>query len=409
MALLPVDEALRRVLAGVAGPVEAESVALGECHGRTLARDVTARRTQPPFPASAMDGYAVRAEDVASAPVVLDVIGESAAGRRYAGALGPGQAVRIFTGAPVPDGADAIVIQENAEPQDGSRVRILKPATAGSFVRPAGLDFREGEVLLSAGRTIDARDIALAAAMNHATLSVRRRPRVAIIATGDELVLPGEDPGPDQIVASNIYAVAAIVARAGGESIDCGIARDTREDVARVVEIARAASPDILLTLGGASVGEHDLVQEVLSGLGLELGFWRIAMRPGKPLIHGRLGPMLYLGLPGNPVASMVCTALFVVPAMRALLGDNAAAAWPPTEAAVLANDLAANDLRQDYLRATLENRPGELPRVTPFARQDSSMLNLLARADALVIRAAHAPPAKAGERVEIVRLSALF
>jgi molybdopterin molybdotransferase len=409
MALLPVDEALRRVLAGVAGPVEGESVALGQCHGRTLAQDVAAKRTQPPFPASAMDGYAVRASDVASAPAVLEVIGESAAGRRFAGTLGPGQAVRIFTGAPVPDGADTIAIQENAEALDKGRVRILEPAAAGRFLRPAGLDFREGEVLLRAGQTLDARDIALAAAMNHATLDVRRKPRVAIIATGDELVLPGEDPGPDQIVASNIFAVAAIVAKAGGEAIDCGIARDTREDVARVVEIAGAASPDILLTLGGASVGEHDLVQEVLAGLGLELGFWRIAMRPGKPLIHGRLGGMLYLGLPGNPVASMVCSVLFVVPAMRALLGDPAAAAWPPTETAILANDLAANDLRQDYLRATLENRPGELPLVTPFAKQDSSMLGLLARADALVIRAAHAAPASAGERVEIIRLAGVF
>lgn len=409
MALLPVDEALRRVLAGVAGPVEAQSVALGECHGRTLAMDVAATRTQPPFPASAMDGYAVRAADVAGAPVVLDLIGESAAGRRFAGSLGPGQAVRIFTGAPVPDGADAIAIQENAEPLDESRVRIREPAASGRFVRPAGLDFREGEVLLRAGATMDARGIALAAAMNHARLSVRRRPRVAIIATGDELVLPGEDPGPDQIVASNIFAVAAIIAKAGGEPIDCGIARDTREDVARVVAIAREASPDILLTLGGASVGEHDLVQEVLTGLGLELGFWRIAMRPGKPLIHGRLGGMLYLGLPGNPVASMVCTVLFVVPAMRALLGDATAASWPPTETAILASDLEVNDLRQDYLRATLEHRPGELPLVTPFAKQDSSMLGLLARADALVIRAAHASAAKAGERVEIIRLAGVF
>jgi molybdopterin molybdotransferase len=407
MALLPVDEALRRVLAGVAGPVEAESVALFECHGRTLAQDVAATRTQPPFPASAMDGYAVRAADVAGAPVVLDVIGESAAGRRFAGTVGPGQAVRIFTGAPVPDGADAIAIQENAQPLDESRVRIREPAAAGRFVRPAGLDFREGEVLLRAGATIDARDIALAAAMNHARLSVRRRPRVAIIATGDELVLPGENPGPDQIVASNIFAVAAIVAKAGGEAIDCGIARDTREDVARVVAIAREASPDILLTLGGASVGEHDLVQEVLTGLGLELGFWRIAMRPGKPLIHGRLGGMLYLGLPGNPVASMICTVLFVVPAIRALLGN--VASWPPTETAVLADDLAANDLRQDYLRATLDHRPGELPLVTPFAKQDSSMLGLLARADALVIRAAHAPASHAGESVEIIRLAGVF
>ena len=414
MALLPVDEALRRVLDAVTEPVEAESVALAGCHGRVLAQDVAARRTQPPFPASAMDGYAVRSRDVAGAPVALDVIGESVAGRRYAGAVGPGQAVRIFTGAPVPEGADAIAIQENAEALEGHRVRIREPAAPGRFVRPAGLDFREGDILLRGGLVLDARAIALAAAMNHATLPVRRRPRVAIIATGDELVPPGADPGPDQIVASNICAVASVIAKAGGEALDCGIARDTREDVARVASLARDASPDIMLTMGGASVGEHDLVQEVLTGLGLELGFWRIAMRPGKPLIHGRFGDerqgrMLYLGLPGNPVASMICTALFVVPAIRALLGLRDAAAFPPTGTAILAHDLAANDLRRDYLRATLEHRPGELPLVTPFEKQDSSMLGLLARADALVIRAPHAAPARAGEIVEIIRLTDIF
>ncbi len=409
MALLPVDEALARVLASVAGPDEIESIPLGQCHGRTLAGDIAARRTQPPFPASAMDGYAVRATDAATAPVTLRLIGESAAGRGFAGAIGEGEAVRIFTGAPVPDGADAIVIQENAEPLDGGRVRVLEPAVQGRFLRPAGLDFSEGEVLLRSGVTLDARHIALAAAMNHAQLPLRRRPRVAIIATGDELVLPGEEPGPDQIVASNIFAIAAIVARAGGEPIDCGIARDTREDVARAVAEARAAAPDILVTLGGASVGEHDLVQEVLADLGLELGFWRIAMRPGKPLIHGRLGEMLYLGLPGNPVSSMVCAILFLVPAIRALLGDAAAALSPPRESAILGCDLPANDARQDYLRAALEPGAESLPRATPFAKQDSSMLGLLARADALVIRAAHAPPAQAGEIVDIIRLAEVF
>jgi molybdopterin molybdotransferase len=409
MALLPVDEALKAVLAGVAGPLDEETVPLARCHGRTLAQDVAAKRTQPPFPASSMDGYALRAEDVASAPAILQVIGESAAGRRFTGRVGPGETVRIFTGAPVPEGADAIAIQENAEALDDGRVRIREPAPAGRFIRPAGLDFREGVTLLTAGSRIDARAIALAAAMNHAALPVRRKPRVAIIATGDELVLPGEEPGPDQIVASNIFAVAAMVEQAGGEAIDCGIARDTRADVARVVDEARAASPDILLTLGGASVGEHDLVQEVLKRQGLALGFWRIAMRPGKPLIHGRLGGMLYLGLPGNPVASMVCTALFVAPAIRALLGDPAAARWPATHTAILGSDLPANDLRQDYLRSSLEDRPGELPIVAPFTKQDSSMLALLARADALVIRAPHAPPAMAGDTVEIIRLVEIF
>ncbi|MCG6122893.1 MAG: molybdopterin molybdotransferase MoeA [Microvirga sp.] len=409
MALLPVAEALAQILASAPGSVEAETVPLARCHGHTLAQDVAARRTQPPFPVSAMDGYAVRAADVAQVPVALRVIGESAAGRGWRGAIAQGEAVRIFTGAPLPDGADAIVIQEDADRLDDERIRVREGAQAGRYVRPAGLDFAEGETLLAAGRRLDAGAIALAAGMNHAALPVRRKPRVAIIATGDELVRPGETPGPDQIVASNIFALAAIIARAGGEAIDCGIARDTRADVARVVGEAQAHRPDILLTLGGASVGDHDLVQETLTGLGLELGFWRIAMRPGKPLMHGRLGETLFLGLPGNPVSAMVCAILFVGPAIRTLLGDPDAARGAPIEPAVLAVDLPENDKRQDYMRASLTMRPDALPLAAPFAKQDSSMLGHLARADALVIRAPFAPPAKAGDIVETIRLDAVF
>ncbi len=409
MALLPVADALAQVLASIDGPVPEEMVPLAACHGRSLARDLAAKRTQPPFAVSAMDGYAVRAADCASVPATLTVIGESAAGRGFRGDIGPGEAVRIYTGAPLPASADAIVIQEDTQARDGDRVEIREAPPAGHYVRPAGLDFAEGDVLLEAGRRLDAGDIALAAAMNHAALPVRRKPRVAIIATGDELVLPGEEPGPDQIVASNIYALAAIIARAGGEAIDCGIARDTREDVLRVVEAARAAKPDILITLGGASVGAHDLVQEVLRGIGLELGFWRIAMRPGKPLMHGKLGDLLFLGLPGNPVSAMVCAILFLAPAIRALQGDPDAPKGPVRHPGILGKDLKANDKREDYMRAHLTPRAGALPLVTAFDRQDSSMLGHLARADALLIRAPFAPEAKAGEPVEYLRLADIF
>jgi len=409
MALLPVADALAQVLASIDGPVPEEMVPLAACHGRSLARDLAARRTQPPFAVSAMDGYAVRAADCATIPATLTVIGESAAGRGYRGDIGPGEAVRIFTGAPLPTSADAIVIQEDTQARDDGRVDILEAPPVGHYVRPAGLDFAQGAILLEAGRALDAGDIALAAAMNHASLPVRRKPRVAIIATGDELVLPGEEPGPDQIVASNIYALAAIITRAGGEAIDCGIARDTRADVLRVVDAARAAKPDILITLGGASVGAHDLVQETLTGIGLELGFWRIAMRPGKPLMHGKLGGLLFLGLPGNPVSAMVCAILFLTPAIRALLGDPLAPHGAPRHPAILGIDLKANDKREDYMRAKLTPRPGGLPLVEPFARQDSSMLGHLARANALLIRAPFAPEAKAGEPVDYLRLADIF
>jgi molybdopterin molybdotransferase len=409
MALLPVADALAQVLASIDGPVSEEMAPLASCHGRSLARDLAAKRTQPPFAVSAMDGYAVRAIDCATVPATLTVIGESAAGRGFRGDIGPGEAVRIFTGAPLPASADAIVIQEDTQVLDDARVEIREAPPVGHYVRPAGLDFAQGDVLLEAGRRLDAGDIALAAAMNHASLPVRRKPRVAIIATGDELVLPGEEPGPDQIVASNIYALAAIITRAGGDAIDCGIARDTREDVLRVVDAARAAEPDILITLGGASVGAHDLVQEALTGIGLELGFWRIAMRPGKPLMHGKLGDMLFLGLPGNPVSAMVCAILFLAPAIRALLGDPQAPQGVPRHPGILGGDLKANDKREDYMRAHLTPRAGALPLVTAFDRQDSSMLGHLARAEALVIRAPHAPAAKAGEPVEFIRLADIF
>jgi molybdopterin molybdotransferase len=411
MSLLPVAEALRRVLASVREPLPAEDVALDACHGRTLAIDLAARRMQPPFAASAMDGYAVRAADVASPPATLRVIGASVAGRGFAGRVAPGEAVRIFTGAPLPDGADAVVIQEDTRaetlPGNGQRVAVtvLDAAAPGRFVRPSGLDFRAGDTLLFAGQRLDARRLSLAAAMGHARLPVRRRPRVAILATGDELVRPGDKPGPDQIVASNLCALAALAARAGGEGLDLGIARDTFTDLERAIATARESGADLLVTLGGASVGEHDLVQSALARQGMELGFWRVALRPGKPLMHGRLGAMLLLGLPGNPVSSIVCGILFVVPAIRALLGDPTAGD-DPSEAALLGADLRANDGRQDYLRATLTPARDGLPVATALPAQDSSMLGILAQADALIVRPPHAPAAAKGEPCRVIRLA---
>lgn len=402
MSLTPVADALAALLASIPGPTETEIRPLAQAAHRVLAQPLKALRTQPPFPASAMDGYAVRAAD-AVAGAELAVIGESAAGRRFNGALGAGEAVRIFTGAPVPDGADAILMQENAGGVGTSRITVTEAPRAGQFVRAAGLDFAEGIEILPAGRRLDSAALGLAAAAGHASVPVRRRPRVAILATGDELVLPGQPTGPDQIVASNSFAIAALVSAAGGEPLDLGIASDDHADLAERIGRARTENADVLVTLGGASVGEHDLVQAALTAQGMDLGFWKIAMRPGKPMMTGRLGPMIALGLPGNPVSSIVCGHLFLLPLVEALLGLPDASR-DRSVAAMLGRDLPANDMRQDYLRATLERRDGVLV-ATPFERQDSSMLATLARAEALVIRAPHAEPAKQGEACRILLL----
>lgn len=401
--MISVAEALARVLAGFPGPVSGETVSIGQAGGRTLAEDVFATRTQPPFPASAMDGYAVRAEDLASCPATLRVIGTSAAGHGFSGVVGSGEAVRIFTGAPVPDGADAILIQENAERSDGD-VTARESVAPGRFVRPSGLDFHQGARLLQSGDTLDVRRLALAAAGGRDTLSVRRRPRVAILATGDELVPPGMPARWDQVVASNGLALAALVRDAGAEALDLGIAGDTSEALDAAIGGAVTAGADLLITLGGASVGDHDLVQSALRARGMELGFWRVALRPGKPLMHGRLGDMAVLGLPGNPVASVVCGLLFVIPAIRTLLGDPASA-LDRAEPAILGSDLPENDMRQDYLRARIATSPDRVPVVYPENRQDSSMLFILGAAEALLIRPPHAPAAKAGEPCRIIRL----
>jgi molybdopterin molybdotransferase len=405
--LLSVDEARRRVLAGAQGPRPQEMVAVAEAFGRTLAQDLAAMRTQPPTDVSAMDGYAVRAADIASLPARLKRIGESAAGHGFAGEVGAGETVRIFTGAPVPQGADSILIQENAR-VDGDIVEALQSVAQGYSVRGAGIDFTEAATLLAAGTRLSPADIALAAAMNHARLPVYRKPRVAILATGDELVQPGEAIGRDQIVASNSYAIAAFVRLAGGEPLDLGIAGDTFAAIEAGIKAARDAGADVLVTLGGASVGDHDLVKTALAKEGMELGFWRIAMRPGKPLIHGRIpgpsGAMQILGLPGNPVSSVVCGLMFLMPLVRALSGDPQAGA-DRSEPARLGVALRANDKRQDFLRARLE--PGEdgLPVATAFDLQDSSLLRVLAQAQCLIVRLPFAPAAIAGDPCRIIRL----
>jgi molybdopterin molybdotransferase len=312
-----------------------------------------------------------------------------------------GQAVRTFTGAPLPDGADSIVIQEDTE-AEGDRVTIGVRVAQGNYVRPAGLDFRRGAVGLPAGRLITARDVGLAAAMNRPWLRVHRRPRVAILATGDELVMPGEALRPGQIISSNGLSLAAFVTACGGLPIHLGIAPDDHEALAALGAGARGA--DLMITSGGASVGDHDMVQAALGEVGLELDFWKIAMRPGKPLIFGRLGTTPMLGLPGNPVSSLVCATLFVRPAMEIMLGRRPRDAAPET--AVLASPLGENDRRQDYLRARLTTAADGTRKVRPFERQDSSMLATLAKADCLIVRKPMAPPIEAGATVEIIRLS---
>ena len=397
--MISVEEARRRLLAPLAA-LAAEQVALSEAVGRVLAEDVAARRTQPPFAVSAMDGYAVRAADVARVPTRLKVVGSVPAGQAYAGTVGSGEAVRIFTGAPVPSGADTIVIQEDTE-RDGDIVTVREAAPPGHYVRPAGLDFRAGDIGLRAGRLLTARDVGLAAAMNRPWLLLRRRPRIAILPTGDEVVMPGDPVGPNQIVSSNGLALAALVAQCGGIPVHLPIAPDDSTALQRIA--AGAAGADFLVTTGGASVGEHDLVRDALEASGLTLDFWKIAMRPGKPLMVGRYRDTPMLGLPGNPVSTLVCGLLFLKPAIERLLGLAAAEA-PPVRAR-LAAALPANDRRQDYLRATLARGADGTLEARPFDKQDSSMMSLLARADCLVVRQPLAPAAAQGDSVEIIPL----
>lgn len=402
MALLPVEDAQKRLLDSCA-PIEAtETLGLADAHGRVLARDLLARLTQPPFDASAMDGYAVRAADAPEPGAELRVIGESAAGRAFEGSVGTGEAVRIFTGAPVPNGSDAVLLQEDAEKLDGGRIRTTFPVVLGRHIRPRGQDFMEGEAVLTAGMELDFPRLTLAAAANFPTVEVYRRPVVAILATGDELVAPGETPGPSQIIASNSFAIAALARESGADVIDLGIASDSAEAIAVAVDQARAAGADILVTLGGASVGDHDLVQSTLLSLGMTLDFWRIAMRPGKPLMVGALGDMHVLGLPGNPVSSMVCGLLFLEPLV---LKMTHRASRPRAATAITETALAENDKRQDYLRATLQRDEDGTLHATSYGKQDSSMMKIFARSECLIVRPPHAPERLAGDRVPILLL----
>jgi molybdopterin molybdotransferase len=400
---LGVDEALARVLERARPLGEPETLPLTRALGRTLAEDVIARRTQPPVDVSAMDGYAVRHADFRAPRARLRLVGESAAGRAFEGGLKPGECVRIFTGARVPAGADTILLQEDAIVENGLIHASANPAP-GRHIRTAGIDFSAGSTTLPAGTRLGPAQIALAAAADRAELIVARRPRVAIMASGDELVEPGQGAGADRIVSCNDLAAAGVVEQAGGEPIYLGIHRDDLSDLKRGIARAREARADVLVTLGGASVGDHDLLRPALAGEGMTPGFWRIAMRPGKPLIFGRLGEAFVLGLPGNPVASYVCALVFLVPLLRALQGDRAAGE-DKTEGALLGVDLPANKGRRDYLRARLSRDAQGRTVATPLPSQDSSLLSELARAQALLIREIDAPPAKAGEPCRIFRL----
>jgi molybdopterin molybdotransferase len=402
VALLAVADALAQVLAEAA-PLPAESAPLADAYNRVLAADVTALRTQPPAAVSAMDGFAVRADDVATAPARLKLIGEVAAGHPFAGTVGRGEAARIFTGGVLPAGADTVVIQENTT-CDGDAIVVTVASGKGRHIRAAGLDFSSGATLLKTGRRLTDRDLALAAAMNHPALPVHRRPKLAVLATGDELLRPGSKPGHGQIIYSNGYATVALAGREGCNVIDLGIVPDRIVETAAAVRRAREENADILVTSGGASVGDYDLVQEALAAEGLKLSFWKVALRPGRPMMHGRLGGMHVLGLPGNPVSSYVCSILFLVPLIRRLCGRRDVE--PQLEPALAGCDLPENDERADYLRATLVDGAGGLPVATPFPTQDSSMLAPLANADCLLVREPHAPPVKAGNRCTILRLA---
>lgn len=401
MAALSVAESLALVLADTA-PLPPEEAALVDACGRVLAADLKALRTQPPADVSAMDGYAVRAADVATAPAHLTVVGEVAAGSVLNREIGPRETARIFTGGVMPPGADTVVIQENTTRQ-GEVVCIELPATRGRNVRPAGLDFSEGAILLAGGRQLTARDIGLAGAMNHPTVPVHRRPRMAVLVTGDELVPPGTVPAPGQIVTSNALTLTALGRREGAETLDLGIVPDRLDATMSAVRRAREADADVLVTTGGASVGDYDFVQRAFLAEGVKLSFWKVALRPGRPLMHGRLDDMRVLGLPGNPVAAFICGVLFLVPLLRRLAGRTDLSL--PEDRAVLGCALPANDERAEYMRATLETIPDGTRVATAFPNQDSSMLVPLTQADCLIVRDPFALAAEPGAPCRILNL----
>jgi molybdopterin molybdotransferase len=399
--ILSVDEALAKILSDARGPLAIIDAPLADCFGATLAQDVMARRTQPPKALSAMDGFALRAADAAAGP--MRIIGESVAGRGFSGHCGPGEAVRIFTGAPMPAGADSVLIQENAR-REGDSLMAETPVRSGANVRAEGVDFRIGETLLKRGRRLSPADIALAATADHATLPLARKPRVALLSTGDELVAPGAPRGNDQIVASNAFAVLGLVAEAGGEAFDLGIVPDRTEEIEAAVARARRENADILVTIAGASVGDRDLVREALGREGMNLSFWKVNMKPGKPLIHGKIGPMRVIGLPGNPASAFVCAELFLRPLIRAFSGDPLAGA-DRSEPALAGVALSAGGARREYIRASLDRDAEGRFIATPLPDQDSSLTSALSASGALLIRDAKDLACAKGEFVRILRL----
>ncbi|WP_176082992.1 gephyrin-like molybdotransferase Glp [Martelella sp. HB161492] len=400
--LLPVEEALQRLLA-MASPVSSpETVSLSAADGRVLAHDLSSRLTHPPFAASAMDGYAVTAPNGVAASSVFSVIGETAAGDPPASNLRSGEAMRIFTGAPLPANADTVIIQEDTQRRPDGAIAVTEAVAAGANVRTAGLDFSVGQPILGAGLKLDFRALSLAAAAGHDRVEVYRKPKLAILATGNELVPPGTTPGTGQIVASSGTGISALMRGSGADVVDCGIAGDSEAATRTAIAAALATAPDVLVTIGGASVGDHDLVRPVLQSMGMTLDFWRIAMRPGKPLMVGKLDGTIIVGLPGNPVSSFVCALVFLEPLMRMMAG------LPPAKRllkARLSGKLPPNGPRQAYLRARIDQDANGGDVAEPLLQQDSSLLSVLALADALLIRAPHAPEAKDGDPVDVLIL----
>ncbi|MFT8655506.1 MAG: gephyrin-like molybdotransferase Glp [Acetobacter papayae] len=400
--MLDVATARARILSGIVACGQ-ETVPLGSALGRVLGLDVHARRANPPVSVSAMDGYAARAQDATEA-AVLHVVAEAPAGHPTAHIIQPGECVRLFTGSQIPAGADTVIIQENTQ-REGNRITLTHSSAAGRFIRMLGQDFAQGTCLLQAGTRLGPKEIGLAAAGGHAWLTVTRKPRVSVLSTGDEIALPGDPVCEDGIFNSALFMVTACLQQAGAEVLMLPSARDTTRSLTEA--FAQARQSDMLVTIGGASVGAYDLVRQSLTDIGLTLDFWKIAMRPGKPLLSGHIGSTPIIGLPGNPVAALVCSTVFVAPAIQRMMG-MAVADTLPTEPAILGVDVGPNDQRQDFLRATLSNAPApdSLPVVTPFASQDSAQLHILAQSQALIIRAPHAPAAAAGSPCQIVRLS---
>ena len=403
--LLPVDDALAAILALL--PSTATTVKpIDQALGLTLGEDLVAALTLPPQAVSAMDGYAVRSEDVTQLPCNLTRIAESAAGHPWTGKITAGQAVRVFTGAAIPNGADTIVIQEDVDPvaeQDGVEITVRGAEIAGRYIRPAGLDITAGQVILAAGTLLSARAIGLAIAAGLTQAVVKLRPRIGILSTGDELVGPGQTPGPGQIISSNASFLNSFVTACGGEAVDLGIARDVSG--AMLAAVRQASQLDLVVTTGGASVGTHDhIVSDLDSGDQSALNFWKIAMRPGKPLISGHVEGIPLIGLPGNPVSTAVCALVFLRPAIAHMAGGSAASLQFQLPLAV---DLGENDQRQDYIRAVIKTEDGT-QMVLPASRQDSSMMSVLATANALIIRPPFDPPKTVGERVWVMPLPPL-